>query len=368
MTRGSGFANGKQRIYDFALAQPTGSAFASFLRNEYGTGGGTVRSRGVSFMDHDSGGIRYRLEESGEEVKLSWAKAAGIIQNLVNENRYLDAPEQADEIEADDKTVQEADEEIKILDEVINSHHGQLDMAMTAYMGETPVGSLQYSLYENIPHISYVEVLPEYRRQCIATRLLRNLQEQYPETEIEWGMLTDDGKAFYDALIYSVENEEYTRRKSDYDDITLKYMEYEQRLNDGGILSPMESDDMNDLSDIQYRLEQELAELRPTKTFVRLDTDEKDIDVQPEPTPEVIPEPIVIPKPIPAVHNFRYSEDMDLYPSGAKTKYKANIEAIKLLKAIEANHRMATQEEQTVLARYVGWGGIKNNFNSKYDE
>lgn len=368
MTRGSGFANGKQRIYDFALTQPTGSAFVTFLRGEYGTGGGTVRSHGVSFMDYDSGGIRYRLEESGEEIKLSWAKAAGIIQNLVNEKRYLDAPEQADEMEADEKTVQEADEEIKILDEVIDSHHGQLDMVMTAYMGETPVGSLQYSLYENIPHISYVEILPEYRRQGIATRLLRNLQEQYPETEIEWGMLTDDGKAFYDALTYSVENEEYTRRKSDYDDITLKYMEYEQRLNDGGILSPLEADDMNDLSDIQYRLENELAELRPTKTFVRLDTDEKDIDVQPEPTPEVIPEPIIIPKPIPAAHNFCYSEDMNLYPSGAKTKYKANVEAIKLLKAIEANHRTATPEEQIVLARYVGWGGLANAFNAKSDE
>lgn len=168
MTRGSGFTNGKQRIYDFALTQPTGSAFAAFLRGEYGTGGGTVRSHGISFMDYDSGGIRYRLEESGEEVKLSWAKAAGIIQRLVNENRYLDV---SAETEEEQYNKQEADEEIKILDEVIDSHHGQLDMVMTAYMGETPVGSLQYSLYENIPHISYVEVLPEYRRQGIATRL-----------------------------------------------------------------------------------------------------------------------------------------------------------------------------------------------------
>ena len=368
MTRGSGFEGGKQRIHDFARMQPTGSAFASFLRKEYGTGGGTIDSHGVSYMDNDSGGIRYRLEESDEEVKLSWAKAAGIVQRLVNENRYLDAPEQADETQYKEELTQATDEEIKILDEVIDSHHGQLDMVMTAYMGEKPVGSLQYSLYENIPHISYIEVLPEYRRQGIASRLVRNLQSQYPETEIEWGILTDDGKAFYDALTYSVENEEYTRRKSDYDDITQEYEEYEQRLNDGGILSPLEADDMDDLSDIQYRLENELAELRPTKTFVRLDTDEEKNAVQPEPTPVSLPEPIVIPAPIPAAHNFRYSEDMDLYPSGAKTKYKVNIEAIKLLKAIEADHRTATLEEQATLARYVGWGGLANAFNAKSDE
>ncbi len=364
MTRGSGYANGKQRIYEVALTQPTGSAFASFLRSEYGTGGGAVHSHGISHMDYDSGGILYRLEESDEEVRLSWAKAAGIIQRLVNENRYLDAPAETEETQYNKE---ETDEELKILDEVIDSHHGQLDMVMTAYMGETPVGTMQYSLYENIPHIAMIEVLPEHRRQGIAARLLRNLQAQYPETELEWGLLTDDGKALYDAITYSVENEEYTRRRSDYDDITLKYEEYEQRLNDGGILSPSEADDMNDLSDIQYRLENELAELRPTKTFVRL-SDEKEMTVQPEPTPAVQTIAAVIPEPIPAAHNFRYSEDMDLYPSGAKTKYKANIEAIKLLKAIEANHRTATPEEQLILARYVGWGGLANAFNAKSDE
>ena len=364
MSLGSGYENGKKRIHDFALTQPTGSAFASFLRNEYGTGGGTVRGHGVSHLYYDSEGVRYTLADSGEEIKLSWAKAAGIIQRLVNENRYLEAPAEAEEGQyIKEETAKATDNELKILDEVIDSHHGQLDMVMTAYMGETPVGSMKYSLYENAPSISMIEVLPEYRRQGIATRLLRNLQSQYPNTEIAWGMLTDDGKALYDALTYSVENEEYARLKSDYDDITAKYNQYEQRLLDGGMLSPLEGDDMNDLSDIQYRLEQELSELQPMKTFIRLSDEEETAE---QPLPE--PTPVVLPEPKPAAHNFRYSGDMDLYPSGAKTKYKANVEAIKLLKAIEADHRFATPEEQTVLARYVGWGGLANVFNAKSDE
>ena len=52
-----------------------------------------------------------------------------------------------------------------------------------------------------------------------------------------------------------------------------------------------------------------------------------------------------------AAHNFRFSEDYDLYPSGAKTKYKNNVMAIKLLKQIELEKRTATPEEQIILAR-----------------
>ena len=274
---------------------------------------------------------------------------------------------------ADEKTVQEqspktageSGEQIKILDEVTDSHHGQLDMVMTAYRGETPVGSMQYSLYENVPYISMIEVMPAYRRQGIATRLLQNLQAQYPRTEIAWGVLTDDGKALYDALTYPVENEEYTRCKNDLDNITAQYKRYEQRLDNGEILSPSEAENMDELSDTRYRLEQELAELSPTTTFVRL-SEEEETPLQPLPNPVVDSESISTP--IPVARNFRYSEDMDLYRSGEKTKYKANIEAIKLLKAIEGERRFATPEEQVVLARYVGWGGLSGVFNAKAGE
>lgn len=59
-----------------------------------------------------------------------------------------------------------------------------------------------------------------------------------------------------------------------------------------------------------------------------------------------------------AVVNYRYDETHRLIANGAKTKCKNNIEAIRLLKQIEKEHRPATQEEQIVLARYVGWGGL----------
>ena len=53
---------------------------------------------------------------------------------------------------------------------------------------------------------------------------------------------------------------------------------------------------------------------------------------------------------------------------GAKTRFKDNVEAIKLLKTLEEENRNATAEEQTILAKYVGWGGIADAFSTKKEE
>ena len=60
-------------------------------------------------------------------------------------------------------------------------------------------------------------------------------------------------------------------------------------------------------------------------------------------------------------HNFRI-QDNDLGAGGSKAKYKANMEAIHLLQTLEKEERLATPEEQEVLSRYVGWGGIPQAF------
>lgn len=56
--------------------------------------------------------------------------------------------------------------------------------------------------------------------------------------------------------------------------------------------------------------------------------------------------------------NYHYSPDHHLYDGGPKTKCKNNIEAIRLLKELQAQGRIATAEEQITLARFVGWGGL----------
>ena len=447
MQKGPLTAGKKEQIYEFAQTHPTGSEFTAFLKKLYGYEGFSGDEMGVKYAMFNSEGVTIEWQDKqGEtqETKLSWARAAGVVQRLVDEGRYLETPvvsqtEQQDEVQpfsdqyrlldrlcADceyflgagqraekhlwagsvdaqiekmrelyaqlpekpdwispdainayarrmaapepvENTAEASPEETQILDEALDAHHGQIDMLMQAVRGELTVGTIRYSIFEGRPHISMIEVLEDYRRQGIATQMLRYLQGQYPNEEIVWGYLTEDGSALYQAVVDEQPNPDYLRVQNDLEDITREFDAYVRRLDGGAILSPQEAADMDDLEDTQYRLEKELEELRPIRAFVRMGdgTAAEAPAVMDEATPtDLAPlrEPPAAPQV--AAHNFRFSEDYDLYPSGAKTKYKNNVMAIKLLKQIELEKRTATPEEQIILARYVGWGGLANAFSS----
>ena len=66
--------------------------------------------------------------------------------------------------------------------------------------------------------------------------------------------------------------------------------------------------------------------------------------------------------PDPTAENFRITND-HLGEGGQKTKFRNNLNAINVLKLIESENRTATPEEQEVLSKYVGWGGIPNAFD-----
>ena len=61
--------------------------------------------------------------------------------------------------------------------------------------------------------------------------------------------------------------------------------------------------------------------------------------------------------------NFRITDD-DLGAGGAKAKFQANLYAIQLLKHLEAEGLQASPEQQQVLSRYVGWGGLPDAFDA----
>ena len=60
--------------------------------------------------------------------------------------------------------------------------------------------------------------------------------------------------------------------------------------------------------------------------------------------------------------NFRITDD-HLGEGGPKAKFQANVEAIKLLKYLEETTEQATPEQQKILSRYVGWGGLADAFD-----
>ena len=66
----------------------------------------------------------------------------------------------------------------------------------------------------------------------------------------------------------------------------------------------------------------------------------------------------------PAAENFRITDE-HLGEGSAKAKFSANIEAISVLKMVESEHRPASPQEQEVLSRYVGWGGLPQAFDER---
>ena len=83
-----------------------------------------------------------------------------------------------------------------------------------------------------------------------------------------------------------------------------------------------------------------------------------DIEIQTIRTTE--PEPTMPQRP--PAENFRILDD-DLGTGGAKAKFRANMAAINLLKELEFEGLQASPEQQEVLSRYVGWGGLADAFD-----
>lgn len=71
-------------------------------------------------------------------------------------------------------------------------------------------------------------------------------------------------------------------------------------------------------------------------------------------------------KPKPELHNFQITDD-HLGEGGAKAKFRMNMDAINLLKELEYDGRQATPEEQVILSKYVGWGGLADAFDETKD-
>lgn len=68
----------------------------------------------------------------------------------------------------------------------------------------------------------------------------------------------------------------------------------------------------------------------------------------------------------PELYNFRITDD-HLGEGGAKAKFRMNMDAINLLKELEFDGRQATPEEQVILSKYVGWGGLADAFDETKD-
>ena len=96
LASGSGFANGKYRIYEQYQKSLSLKENADFLKKEYGTGGGTYAG-GVSDYNYDcdAKGVRIRkgYEENAPEIRMNWTEVAKEIGRLISDDRYLNKKE-----------------------------------------------------------------------------------------------------------------------------------------------------------------------------------------------------------------------------------------------------------------------------------
>ena len=97
LVRGSGFANGKYRIYRQFQKQEDSKSNIAFLKKEYGVGGGTHDypdgTRGGEWHDGKGIGIEKHGSYTNPDLRLSWLKVEKRLRELIRDNRYLNPKE-----------------------------------------------------------------------------------------------------------------------------------------------------------------------------------------------------------------------------------------------------------------------------------
>lgn len=154
-------------------------------------------------------------------------------------------------------------------DESVGYQNGQHDMVLVAYLDGEMVGSLDYSIYGGIPHIKMLEVKKEFRRMGIGTKLLKQLQNMFPEEEIDLGMLTPDGTKLMQTIKRDFkENPSYKKTKERYEEVKSEIQRIMAKIDKKDY---SEANKLNGLHDEEYELEQLLSDMKTGKYFIKED-------------------------------------------------------------------------------------------------
>ena len=325
MTRGSDFAGGKARIYEYWQEPHSTQERADFLKHEFGIGGHSHACSGAthSGQEHDAKGIRY--QKSGcDNVQMSWTQVAQRIDSLMKKGRYLTVEEEVERQEIEDA---KADPLEDVYDRfaVIDTEDGEYaiwDNQTDDYYVDHE-GVTEYFTDEWLAN----DYLEEVRQTVVA---MENVQSEVPVEEVA---------EVSDAPIPEVSEWNYQVGDTVYLDDTAfrieQIKEREVQLRDHSLSYPI------------FRAENR-------EIFERmLAQDERNQSVKAG--------VVVEGKPVPAV-NFHITND-HIGEGGPKQKFARNKEAIETLFKLENENRNATPEEQEILANFVGWGGLSDAFD-----
>ena len=482
LVRGTGFKNGKYRVYQFYQILHTQQDALAFLKKEYGIGGHshTFLDGSSGFVDHDAKGIRFRVRGNDGEQNFSWRAIDSRLKELIALDRYLTEKEKAYlptyEQEQAERRLQQAEEAaarealkaaVAAMDETRKSAEYRFSLGDEVQLGAQTYTVLGYDdknvtlsnpkyplLSEDMPRDVFERRLQEsevndrliVQNEVDLTEAKRLIDEYCLdefESEADYADLEHvalaftttgdgehtveaqadlvhfsinryvDGQLFesrsYDSIEELISNE---LQALDFNDLT--YLDQQEAVVSYPVEEEVQAVETPDVAigtvikwngrkyevesigeisgdvsmrDVTFHSEvgfpiNRIEKLHTVREWLKEQpTQEAEQPEQPlapawEQPKEVKLKSIVIDLTQPRIekHNYRITDD-ELGYGGAKAKYQMNVAAIRTLQTIEAERRLATPEEQEILSKYVGWGGVadafdetKDNWRSEYAE
>lgn len=248
LKRGSGFSDGKKRIYEFFTEKHDLKEQADFLKNEYGVGGSShaLSAARESGEWHDAKGIKYN-KGNAKEILLSWSNVARRINDLIKKNRYID--EESFEENRKKKTDQEINKTEKESQEYINYQDDLPPTDNDVYIERTNNSSIYYYQGQSVASIGddgkliiYDEFMPNFLKEEIYSIAFEK-QLDIPLDQLDDGIILEGiHDTFYIKEKEEIEGREYylLESQSRYDDIPNIVVNSNKEVIDDDIVNGFE--------------------------------------------------------------------------------------------------------------------------------
>lgn len=379
---GSGFADGKFRIADYADKNHSINDFAEMLKKEYGIGGHSGDDVNYSWTSHDGKGIQITLprtneSEEGEKITVSWKEAAKRISKLCEQGEYI--------------TEELADRRGVIMDmDALGYEPAQVDGFSDDFLmwkpkneNEEEIGLDGWDAVRDFTH-DVQTLMNDYTVQQLRDRANGDYSVieygSFGDGEVETAINNHPQNIY---RIYQLKSDEKYHGIRFEDRATLQKSGIQLGINDynfvyEGNFNDVEGDSFDDkLNTLYDRFNFEQPEDFKGRSLSVSDV----ITVKNGKNESAYYVDSIGFTDIPEFFNKfnensktenikaqNYHINNDLEIGGAKAKFKANIAAIETLQKIEIENRYAAPEEQEIMSRYTGWGGLSEAFDSSKEK
>ncbi|WP_277119141.1 N-6 DNA methylase [Anaerotignum faecicola] len=311
LANGSGFSEGKMRIYEQFEKSLSTKENADFLKNEYGWGGSYPVIIGAGIDEsHDGKGITITkgIGKEKPHITLSWSQVEKRIGELIRTDRYLNPKEK----ERYPQWFESQEERRAKIEETKRNRE---------ILSNAPPEQ-EVELAEKEPEEAEISQDVKYEYHLGDKVYIGASEYEILSVDDERVMLYD-----YDVPLF---NKEFSRTEFD-------RKVRENPMNEHLIVKEEPAEERNE------------KEPEPVVPAWEQKKKVKGFDLHPD-------------VPMADRHTFNLREN-EVETVGKKERFRRNIMAIQLLKKCQEENRFATPEEQIILSKYVGWGGLSEAFD-----